>query len=348
LDRVYSCQFSTRLKLSSIGNVVPVNGNVVPVKINKVIKILILSSPKRMNSLAATASSTGDRDRVHSLGDLSLEDHWITLNGSRMRYLRSGSGPAVLLLHGLLGYSFSWRYTIPVLARQNTVHAVDMLGVGFSDRPAGLDCSLKAAAERLLLFLDSVGVESCDLLGTSHGGAVAMMAAALAPQRIRRLILVAPVNPWSQKGKRMAAFLSSPIVAPIFLRTAPLMEITHEYLLRRLYGDTRRIRPGTLEGYSAPFAQPGAFHYGLSILRTWKQDLRELESMLPRISNIPALLLWGSVDAAVIPASADPLSKQFKNCRVQIFDGVGHLPYEEVPEEFNQAVAEFLASDRNV
>src|SRR5258707_3940098 len=120
-------------------------------------------------------------------GTYSIEDHWITLDGARMRYLRSGSGPALLLLHGLLGYSFSWRYTIPVLAKQATVHAVDMLGVGFSDRPANLDCCLHAAAERLLLFLDSVSVESCDLLGTSYGGAVAMMAAALAPDRFRRL-----------------------------------------------------------------------------------------------------------------------------------------------------------------
>ena len=101
----------------------------------------------------------------------SLEDHWITLDGARMRFLRSGQGPPLLFLHGLLGYSFSWRYAIPVLAQQATVHAVDMLGVGFSDRPPGLDGSLRASAGRLLSFLDSVGVESCDLLGTSHGGA---------------------------------------------------------------------------------------------------------------------------------------------------------------------------------
>jgi len=63
-----------------------------------------------------------------------IEDHWITLDGARMRYLRSGSGPALLLLHGLLGYSFSWRYALPALATQATVHAVDMLGMGFSDR----------------------------------------------------------------------------------------------------------------------------------------------------------------------------------------------------------------------
>src|ERR1700730_7929498 len=64
---------------------------------------------------------------------------WMDLDGARMRYLRAGSCRALILLHGLLGYSFSWRYTMPALARYATVYAPDMLGAGFSDRPAGLD-----------------------------------------------------------------------------------------------------------------------------------------------------------------------------------------------------------------
>lgn len=275
----------------------------------------------------------------------SIEDHWITLDGARMRYLRSGFGPALLLVHGLLGYSFSWRYALPYLAQQATVHAVDMLGVGFSDRPPGLDCGLRSSASRLLGFLDAVGVESCDLLGTSHGGAVVMMAAAMAPERVRRLILVAPVNPWSRNGRWMAAFLSCRVVAPLFLALAPHLQPMHGFFLSRLYGDTRRIRPGTLEGYSAPFAMPRAFDYGLNILSTWARDLGELHSALPRIRHIPALLLWGTLDSAVDPRSATPLRNQFERCRVRMLEGVGHLPYEEVPDEFNRAVGEFLRAE---
>jgi pimeloyl-ACP methyl ester carboxylesterase len=259
-----------------------------------------------------------------------------------MRYLRDGRGPALVLVHGLLGYSFSWRYAIPVFAQQATVHAVDMLGVGFSDRPTGLDCCLQANAERLLRFLDAAAIDSCDLLGTSHGGAVSMMAASLAPDRIRRLILVAPVNPWSVSGKPTAAFLSHRFVTPVFLAIAPWLEIIHGYLLRRLYGDPGRIRPGTLEGYSAQFRVKGAFRYGTSVLRTWAQDLQLLESALPRIAHIPTLILWGSVDNAVDPRSASKLSQQFQACQVRMFEGVGHLPYEEVPDEFNRAVMDFL------
>ena len=274
----------------------------------------------------------------------SIQDHWITLDGARMRYLRDGHGPPFVLVHGLLGYSFSWRHSIPVFAERANVHAVDMLGVGFSDRPAGLDCCLQANAERLLRFLDAAAIDSCDLLGTSHGGAVSMMAAALAPDRIRRLILVAPVNPWSSFGKPSAAFFSNRFITPIFLRVAPLLQIIHGYLLRRLLGDRSRIRLGTLEGYSAPFTMPGAFRYGLSVLRTWRQDLRLLESVLPRIAHIPTLILWGSVDTGVDPRSARKLSQQFKSCQVRMFEGVGHLPYEEVPDEFNRTVVDFLAN----
>jgi pimeloyl-ACP methyl ester carboxylesterase len=272
----------------------------------------------------------------------SVEEQWVSLDGIRARYLRSGSGPPLLLLHGLLGYSFSWRFAIPVLAQQATVYAVDMPGAGFSERRDDLDCCLRASAERLLRFLDAVGLASCDLLGTSQGGAVAMMAAAIAPHRVRRLILVAPVNPWSEHGKWLAPFVSGALVSALILRLGPCMEVAHDLALRRLYGDRKRIRPGTLEGYSAPLRNPGGFEYGLRVTRSWKSDLRELESALPRISHIPTLLLWGSQDGAVDPASAAVLSLQFKHCRIEIFHGVGHLPYEEVPEEFNQVVAEFL------
>ncbi len=219
---------------------------------------------------------------------------------------------------------------------------MDMPGVGFSDRPPNADGSLRAHAERLLRFLDGIGIASFDLLGTSHGGAVAMMAAALAPDRVRRLILVAPVNPWSAHGRRLAPFLSSAPVSWLLLRGEPLLGILHDQLLRRLYGDPRRIRPGTLAGYSAPFKIPGTLNYGLGVVSAWNRDLADLQSLLPRIADIPSLLLWGSRDTAVSPASAEMLSQQFKHCQVEILDGVGHLPYEEVPELFNTSVIEFL------
>lgn len=276
---------------------------------------------------------------------IPVEERWFVLDGHRMRYLHGGSGPPLLLLHGLLGYSFSWRFTLPVLADTATVYAVDMPGVGFSDRPLQASGSLHDHAERLLRFMDGMGVASFDLLGTSHGGAVAMMAAALAPERVRSLILVAPVNPWSAHGRRLAPFLSSAPVAWLLLRFEPLLGMVHDQLLRRLYGDPQRIRPGTLAGYSAPFRIPGTLNYGLGVVRSWNRDLADLESALPRIAHIPTLLLWGSKDAAVSPGSAELLRHQFTHCQVEVFDGVGHLPYEEVPELFSSSVIGFLSKN---
>jgi pimeloyl-ACP methyl ester carboxylesterase len=272
-----------------------------------------------------------------------IEERWSVLDGYRMRYLTAGSGPPLLLLHGLLGYSFSWRFVLPALAKKATVYAVDMPGAGFSDRPLHANGNFRAHAERVLRFLDNVGVDSCDVLGTSHGGAVAMRAAALAPERVRSLILVAPVNPWSPHGRRVAPFLSSAPVSWLLLRCEPGLGIVHDTLLRRLYGDPRRIPEGTLAGYSSAFRIPGTLNYGLGVVRSWNNDLADLESALPRIANIPTLLLWGSKDTAVGPDSAERLRQAFKDCEVETFEGVGHLPYEEVPVRFNSSVLAFLS-----
>ncbi len=274
----------------------------------------------------------------------SIEERFFDLDGAAMRYLHAGAGPPLILIHGLMGHSFSWRHAIPVLAEKSEVFAVDLLGTGYSERPAGVDCSLKACAQRLLRFMDAMTASPFDVLGTSHGGGVAMMAAVLAPQRIRRLILVDPINPWSPRGRALAPFLSSPIIAPLFINAARHLPSFQEYYFRRLYGDTRRIQPGTLEGYKKPMELPGSFEYAVSILRTWNRDLQDLEAALPSIANIPTLLIWGDRDAAVAPASAERLKQNFRHSQLVMMPGIGHLPYEESPDEFNRILSEYLFS----
>jgi pimeloyl-ACP methyl ester carboxylesterase len=276
-------------------------------------------------------------------------------DGARMRYLRAGSGPALILLHGLLGYSFSWRYTMPALAPYATVYAPDMMGAGFSDRPAGLDHSVRGTAKRLLRFIERLGITSFDLLGTSHGGAVAMMMAAecldgnsgLNPGvRVRRMVLVAPVNPYSAHGRKLAPFLGSRYGSALFRRVIARMSFLFSYGHARMYGDRRSIPPGTLEGYEAQMAKPGLFEHALSIASTWTADLRELQAALPELAGVPTLLMWGSKDSAVYASSAAPLAKYFPNSRVIVFPGIGHLPYEECPEEFNRELIEFLTNEK--
>lgn len=276
--------------------------------------------------------------------DKGIEECWMEIEGARMRYLRAGNGPPLILLHGLVGYSFSWRYSMPALAPYANVYALDLLGSGFSDRPRGIDHSLRASACRVLEFTENLGLDSFDLLGASLGGGLAMRTAALAPGRVRRLILAAPVNPWSTQGRWRAEFLTNPVVASLFLRIAPHFESTHTYFLRRLFGDPRRLRPGTINGYSAPFGIPGTFQQILGSIHGWKRTLQELESVLPNIADVPALLLWGSADKAVSLASSEHLGTLFNNCRMVVFEGVGHVPFEEVPDDFNRTVIDFLRS----
>jgi pimeloyl-ACP methyl ester carboxylesterase len=268
----------------------------------------------------------------------------LSVEGVRVRYLEAGAGPPVVLIHGLLGYSFSWRFTMPVFAEKFRVIAPDLPGSGFSEAAQDLDYRLREIAKRLLNFLEVLGIGKCDLVGSSHGGAVAMMAASLRPERVNKLVLVSPVNPFSAVGRKRARFLSSELIAPVFNRWAPRLKFAHAWVLRRLYGNTAKIAPGTLEGYSAPYEKPGSFSHNLKILESWADDLEDLKLSLPRISQIPALLIWGTLDRAVDPASAYQLKQQFQNSRLVMFEGVGHLPYEESPEDFNRTVGEFLGT----
>jgi pimeloyl-ACP methyl ester carboxylesterase len=289
-----------------------------------------------------------------TLGE-GVEECWMDFDGARMRYLRAGSGPAFILLHGLLGYSFSWRFTLPALAPYATVYAPDLLGAGFSDRPRGIDHSMHGTALRVLKFVENLrlenpALESFDLLGTSRGGAVAMAVAAECVKsgssrpRLNRLVLVCPVNPYSPHGRWLAPFLGTRMGAAGFRWVTERIPSLWPFWHARLYGDRTRILPGSLEGYKAPLAIPGLFEHGLSIVRTWTADLQELEALLPTLTPIPTLLMWGSKDPAVFASSMEPLARNFAAVHKIVFPGIGHLPYEECPAEFNRALIQFMTA----
>ncbi|HKF01345.1 MAG TPA: alpha/beta hydrolase [Candidatus Sulfotelmatobacter sp.] len=281
---------------------------------------------------------------IPALGE-GIEDCRMDFGGAAMRYLRTGSGPPLILLHGLLGYSFSWRYTMPALAPYRTVYAPDMLGAGFSDRPQ-IDHSMRATALRILSFAERLGLSSFDLLGTSRGGAVAMCAAAecsdAGTPEVRSLVLVAPVNPYSPHGRWLAAFSASGVGSRVMRAVLERMPFLYPYIHSHLYGDRASIPAGSLEGYKAPLAIPGLFEHAFGIVKTWGADLREVEALLPKLRGIRTLLMWGSKDPAVYVSSMEPLARHFANAERIVFSGIGHLPYEECVEEFNRALIAFL------
>jgi pimeloyl-ACP methyl ester carboxylesterase len=219
-----------------------------------------------------------------------------------------------------------------------------------------MDCTVRATAERVLQFADAVGIRDFDLLGTSHGGGVAIMVAAIcedrraercperSDSRLKRLVLVAPVNPWSAHGKRLAPFLGSAFGAMLFRNTFERWPALHGLGLRRMFGDKAKIPPDSLAGYRIPVQKNHVVRHALRIVKNWTSDLAELEAALPKIRDYPTLLMWGTRDRAVYFESAEPLRRNFRseNVRLVAFEGAGHLPYEEAPEEFNRALVEFL------
>jgi pimeloyl-ACP methyl ester carboxylesterase len=274
------------------------------------------------------------------------EEHWLELADGRMRYLKTGSGRALILVHGLLGYSFSWRFTMPALAPHATVYAIDNLGAGLSIAKAGMNCGLRATAERVLQFADAMGIEQFDLLGSSHGGGVAMMAAAICAQRgdsrVRRLILVAPINPWSRHGKQLAPFIGSALGSAIFQNTIARWRSFDYLWLSRMFGDRAKIPPDSLEGYRRPVVENNTLMYGSCVVKSWTADMAALERALPEIRDYRTLLMWGTKDRAVHFKSAEAVRRNFRDARLAVFRGVGHLPYEEAPEEFNRALVGFV------
>jgi pimeloyl-ACP methyl ester carboxylesterase len=287
----------------------------------------------------------------------------------------------LVLIHGLLGFSFSWRHNLEALAAEREVYAVDLLGIGYSDRPRrGIDYGLHATAVRMLEWMEALGLKKVDLLGTSHGGAVAMMMAALAPQQAKnglvgdpalapqqaknglvgdpaldrerrsdavgRLVLAAPANPWSHAGGGRIAFFGSGLgrwlAGLAFSRSRKVRRAVRLRALKRMYGDPKKVTAETFDGYSRMMDIPGTIEYALEVVRSWKEDMRELKSRVPLLADVPALLLWGNMDCAVAPASGFELAARMRKARLTVMNGVGHMPYEEAPEEFNRLALDFL------
>ena len=210
----------------------------------------------------------------------------------------------MLLIHGLLGGSFCWRLNLPVFAKAYTVYAVDLPGLAFSDEP-GIDCSMSCQADRLLGFVEQLGVRELTVMGCSFGGAIAMLLAARSARdagRIRSLVLCAPVNPWSDFGQRRIRMLRTTL-GGYFLRAAlPLSRPCHGMAVRRMFGDSKRMPADAVEGYRKSILRRGRADNVLTSLRNWQRDIDSLREAIPLI-RVPTLLVWGDRDPAVDPRS---------------------------------------------
>jgi pimeloyl-ACP methyl ester carboxylesterase len=271
-----------------------------------------------------------------------VEDHFADVGGARVHYQVAGSGRPLLLLHGLVGSGRNWRRNIGFLSRYARVYAVDQFNMGESDRVPGLDAGLEATADRIVALMQVLGLEAADIAAHSHGGAIAMMLAARHPERVRKLILFAPANPFCDAGHQLIRFYNTR-VGTWFARCVPsLPRLLHATALGRMYGDPTRVMEGQLETYTDGMRIPGTVDHILQIVARWYEDMRLLRSALTELAGKPALLIWGDRDRAVLLPSAARLQRMMPNSKLIVIPGAGHLPFEEMPDACNQAMSEWL------
>jgi 4,5:9,10-diseco-3-hydroxy-5,9,17-trioxoandrosta-1(10),2-diene-4-oate hydrolase len=270
------------------------------------------------------------------------QDTFVDVDGARVHYVHAGSGPPLLLIHGLTGSTLNWRRNIDVLAQNSSVYAIDLVNMGRSERVPGLDASLAATADRIAACMDALSLDQADIAGHSHGGAVVLIFAARHPERVRSLILFAPANPYSSLGDPLIRLYSS---APgrQLARIAPYLPRWVQLIaLGRMYGDPARIADGTLDGYIQGLRIPGTIQHVIAIVRGWFAEMATLKTALPLVANISTLLVWGDRDRAVSLASGRQLHHELPESQLIVVSGGGHVVFEELPEESNRAMRAWL------
>jgi 4,5:9,10-diseco-3-hydroxy-5,9,17-trioxoandrosta-1(10),2-diene-4-oate hydrolase len=275
---------------------------------------------------------------------IEIEDMFILVDGAKIHYQCAGTGRPLLLLHGLVGSARNWRQNVRFLSENSTVYALDLFNMGESDRIPGLDAGLEATADRLVAYMDAIGIDKADIAAHSHGGAVAMMLAARHTDRVRSLILFAPANPFCDLGRQLIGFYQTRF-GTWFARLIPwLPRKLKATALSRMYGDPSRVLEGSLEGYIEGLHVPGTMEHVMQIVQRWFVDMGLLRSALVRIATKPVLLIWGDRDRAVGLGSAQRLQEMLLGSRLMVLPGVGHIPFEEMPDVCNQAMREWLAA----
>ena len=257
--------------------------------------------------------------------------------------MRERAGP-LLLIHGLVGSSANWLGCIHALAQVASVYAIDQINMGKSQRIAGLDAGLEATADRVAATMAALGLATADIVGSSHGGAVALMLAARHPERVRSLVLFAPANPFSHAGDFLVRAYTAPLGrvdghagavssrAPATLGAGTHVRRSGTHHARAACSDTQ-----------ADLRIPGTMQHILAIVGCWFADMAKLEAALPSVAQVPALLLWGDRDRAVDPASAVPLQGVLRRSELRIVQGGGHILFEEMPEESSRIMLDWLS-----
>ncbi|MGI8594791.1 MAG: alpha/beta fold hydrolase [Solirubrobacteraceae bacterium] len=276
-----------------------------------------------------------------------MKAHTITLHGHDVRFRSAGSGPVILLIHGITGSSRTWEEVIPALARDHTVIAPDLLGHGESAKPRG-DYSLGAYASGIRDLLLALGHDRATVVGHSLGGGVAMQFGYQFPERLDRLVLVSSGGLGREVSilLRSAALPGAELVLPLLVAPA-LRDATAAVagFLGRL-----GLRPGyDVEEMARGFASLGdlqtrqAFIHTVRGIIAWDGQRVSAMDRLYLAADIPTLVVWGERDPVIPAAHGEQAHEVVSGSRLEVFPGAGHFPHRHDPERFTDVLLEFIA-----
>jgi pimeloyl-ACP methyl ester carboxylesterase len=254
----------------------------------------------------------------------------LEIDGDPIHYIDEGAGPAVILVHGFGGHTYSFRYQIPALAGRHRVIAVDLLGFGYSGRNSLADLSNTAQARRVVALMDALGIAKASLVGHSMGGAVVMRIAAGWPERVEKLVLVASV-PGDSFRRRLPIIPIKPLNQ---LGAAAIGWLT----FRRSFYDVTKATDEIRQNYRAPFRIRGSYDSLMKVIQDTKYD-RPVET--DKITA-PVLLVFARAERIVPGWMQRRLRERFPAAEVATIDRAGHLLLEEQPEDCTAVLRGFL------
>lgn len=259
-----------------------------------------------------------------------------------MYFEKQGSGPPVVLIHGLGAYSFSWRDTVAALKDNHTTYAVDLLGFGQSPAPPEFPSTMSAQADAVSVLIKEQGLVDPILIGHSMGGGISLRVAEQAGKnglpKLEKLILIAPVAfpPNGTFGANLGN-LSQVLKSSDFGQSESSQRLVRE-ILEQAYADPERISPQQIDGYAK----------GLSS-RSQLTALLEHRSKLSQVSvpiTVDTLIIWGKQDNFIrLEEHGKKLASILPNALLKTIDDCGHIPQEEQPVETNKFITAFLLSE---
>jgi pimeloyl-ACP methyl ester carboxylesterase len=294
----------------------------------------------------ATEPPTAPKVRRLPSEDFELKE--MTLHGHRVAYRSAGSGPAVVLVHGITSTSATWERVMPYLATRFSVIAPDLLGHGQSAKPRG-DYSLGAYASGVRDLMVSLGQESATFVGHSLGGGVVMQLAYQFPERCERLVLVDSGGLGREVNLllRAATLPLSEIVLPLLASTR-LLDAGRT--VGRAFGRIG-LQAGTdiaeLARGHASLADPEARAAFVHTLRTIVEPGGQRVNARDRLylaENIPFMLVWGDEDPIIPVEHALAAHELVRSSRLEIFEGAGHFSHMDDPQRFLDVLLDFIDS----